>query len=200
MMLKQTPSQTVGPFFAYGLTAQQYHYPLSQLATGMMRPNTPIAGTPIRIVGRVFDGQGQPVNDAMIELWQPNAAGRFNHPNDNRNERPLEPDFSGFGRCGTGTDPELRFMFDTIKPGAIAPDQAPFITVVVFMRGLLNHAYTRIYFADDAAALAQDRVLLSVPEARRETLIAQPHQGANGLEYHFDIHMQGPHETVFFDL
>lgn len=200
MTFKQTPSQTVGPFFAYGLTAQQYHYPLSQLATGMMRPSGAISGTPIRILGRVFDGQGQSVNDAMIELWQPNAAGRFNHPNDTRSERPLEPNFLGFGRCGTGTDAEHRFVFDTIKPGAIDTEQAPFITVVVFMRGLLNHAYTRIYFSDDTAAHQHDPVLQSVPEARRQTLIAQRHDRATGIEYEFDIHMQGAHETVFFDV
>lgn len=200
MTLKQTPSQTVGPFFAYGLTAQQYHYPLSQLATGMMRPQSPIAGTPIRISGQVFDGNAQPVEDAMIELWQPNAAGRFNHPNDTREAYTLEPDFLGFGRCGTGTHPAHRFVFDTIKPGAISAQQAPFITVVVFMRGLLNHAYARLYFSDDTAAQDHDSVLQGVPAERRHTLIAQRHESPAGIEYHFDIHMQGPQETVFFDL
>lgn len=200
MTLKQTPSQTVGPFFAFGLTAQQYHYPLSQLATGMMRPDTPIAGTPIRILGRVFDGNDQPIDDAMIELWQPNAAGRFNHPNDARDDRLLEPEFLGYGRCGTGTHAAHQFLFDTIKPGAISSQQAPFVTVVVFMRGLPNHAYTRLYFSDDRALQQHDPVLQSVPAERQHTLIAQRHESPAGLEYHFDIHMQGPQETVFFDL
>lgn len=200
MTLKQTPSQTVGPFFAYGLTPEQYRYDFPQLVDGQMRPREDMPGEAIRIVGRVFDADGQAAEDAMIELWQPNAAGRFNHPADQRPDRPLVEGFSGFGRFGTGTDPEARFIFDTVKPGTIDDRQAPFITVIVFMRGLLNHAYTRLYFSDDQAAQADDPVLQSVPAERRQTLIAERHDTATGVEYHFDIHMQGDRETVFFDL
>ena len=200
MSMKQTPSQTVGPFFAYGLTAQQYGYNFTQLATGQMRPDDDMPGEAIRIVGRVYDGDGQAAEDAMIELWQPNAEGRFRHPADDRSERPLTDGFTGFGRFGTGTDPRQRFIFDTIKPGAIGDGSAPFISVIVFMRGLLNHAYTRIYFSDEAQANASDPVLSRVAGDRRDTLIAQREETSTGVEYRFDIHMQGPQETVFFDV
>jgi len=181
---KQTPSQTVGPYFACGLTAQQYHYPLGQIADGAMAPET--AAERIRITGRVFDGKGQIVPDALIEFWQADAAGRYGAR-------------AGFGRQGTGTDAEGRFVFDTIKPGA-AVGAAPFVTLVVFMRGLLSHVYTRLYFSDGEAANAADPVLATVPAERRATLIAKRESTANGVAYRFDIHMQGENETVFFDL
>ncbi|ANG61676.1 protocatechuate 3,4-dioxygenase subunit alpha [Marinobacterium aestuarii] len=198
MSLKQTPSQTVGPYFAYGLTAEQYHYPQSQIATGAMASDETL-GERIRIVGQVFDGQGQRVNDAMIELWQANAAGRFNHPNDARQSRPLDPNFKGFGRVGTGTTVDNSFRFDTIKPGVAQAGLAPYISVIVFMRGLPNHAYTRLYFSDEVSLNAEDPALKKVDAARRDTLIATRHETSTGVEYRFDIHMQGPHETVFFN-
>jgi protocatechuate 3,4-dioxygenase alpha subunit len=198
MSLKQTPSQTVGPYFAYGLTAQQYHYNHTQVADAVMVTDT-TEGERIRIKGRVFDGQGQVVNAAMIELWQANAAGRFNHPNDERQDRKLDPAFSGFGRCGTGMTADHHFAFETIKPGSSEAGKAPYISVIVFMRGLPNHAYTRVYFSDEAAANASDSTLNKVEENRRPTLIAQRHETATGIEYHFDIHMQGDQETVFFN-
>lgn len=192
----QTPSQTVGPFFAYGLTPEQYGYPaLTSVASHDLR--TPdVEGQRIRLEGRVLDGEGAPVSDAMIEIWQADPQGRYAHPADARAGNLA---FSGFGRCGTGTDPEQRFVFETLKPGAIDANQAPHITVIVFMRGLLSHLYTRVYFADEAAN-ARDPVLLSVPEERRATLIA-PREDAGGVAiYRFDIHMQGDRETVFFDV
>lgn len=199
MTLKQTPSQTVGPYFAYGLTAQQYHYPHGQVA-GSQLVRGQVRGEPVRITGRVLDGQGQPVDDAMIEIWQANSAGRFNHPLDQRADRPLDPDFLGFGRCGTGTREDLSFVFDTVKPGSAQPGHAPFVTLVVFMRGVLSHAYTRLYFSDEAAANTADPVLGLVPAERRHTLIAQRRDTATGVEYGFDIRMQGADETVFFDI
>src|SRR5690606_4491471 len=108
--------------------------------------------------------------------------------------------FTGFGRCGTGTDPENRFVFDTIKPGPPGDGQAPHINVIVFMRGLLSHVFTRIYFDDEAEANARDPVLASVDEARRPTLIAARQTTPAGTVYRFDLHMQGPDETVFFDV
>lgn len=197
--MKQTPSQTVGPFFAYGLTSQQYSYDFAQIATGQMRPNDDLPEA-IRLVGRVFDGDGTVIPDAMLELWQANSAGRYNHPVDQREDRPLTPGFTGFGRFGTGTDPEARFLFDTVKPGSAETGAAPFITVIVFARGLLNHAYTRVYFSDEASANAKDPVLNSVPADRRDTLVAGRHDTPTGTEYRFDIHMQGDLETVFFDV
>ncbi len=199
MTFKQTPSQTVGPYFAYGLTAQQYRYDNTQIADNQLVKGD-INGECIRITGTVFDGNGDSVNDALIEIWQANAAGRFNHPLDQRNNRALEPDFSGYGRCGTGTSSDASFSFDTIKPGSAKDGQAPYITVVVFMRGLLSHAYTRIYFSDEASANQADPVLNTVAEQRRATLIAQRKDTGTGPEYHFDIHMQGAEETVFFEV
>ena len=188
---RQTPSQTVGPFFAYGLTPEQYGYPFTSIASGEMAGEA--AGERIRIVGQVIDGRGAPVSDAMVELWQADAQGHYapaREPGSN-------VAFSGFGRQGTGTDPEQRFVFDTVKPGPVDAEQAPHISVIVFMRGLLTHAYTRIYFSDEEQANARDPVLNSVPAGRRDTLIAQRQDDGT---YRFDIRMQGDGETVFFDV
>lgn len=191
----QTPSQTVGPYFAYGLTPEQYGYPLASIASAdLRRPD--VAGQEIRIEGRVLDGNGEAANDAMIEIWQADPEGRYAHPADGRGNVA----FKGFGRCGTGTDAESRFIFETLKPGAVDAAQAPHVNVIVFMRGLLSHLYTRIYFADEAAANAKDPVLLSVPAERRDTLIAAREESGGVVVYRFDIHMQGERETVFFDV
>jgi protocatechuate 3,4-dioxygenase alpha subunit len=194
--LGQTPSQTVGPYFAYGLTPAQYGYPaLTSIADGDLR-SPEVEGEAIRIEGRVLDGQGAAVNDAMIEIWQADPQGRYAHPADPRGNVA----FRGFGRCGTGTDPESRFVFETVKPGAEDDKQAPHVNVIVFMRGLLTHLYTRIYFADEEKANAADPVLAAAPAARRGTLIAPRSQEGGKAVYRFDIHMQGDKETVFFDV
>ena len=192
MTLKQTPSQTVGPYFAYGLTPKQYGYPFKELAGGdLTTPDT--EGERIRIEGCVYDGEGNTVPDAMIEIWQADAQGRYAHPNDPRSSNST---FKGFGRFGTGTDKQDRFIFDTIKPGSVDGEQAPHISVIIMMRGLLSHTFTRIYFSDEEAANARDAVLNSVEESRRDTLIAK----REGSVYRFDIRMQGDDETVFFDV
>jgi protocatechuate 3,4-dioxygenase alpha subunit len=196
MALKQTPSQTVGPYFAYGLTPEQYGYPLASVAGATMR-DADTDGEPVRIEGQVLDGEGAPVSDAMIELWQADAKGRYAHPADPRGSN---SSFAGFGRCGTGTDPECRFTFETIKPGPVAEGHAPHVNVAVFMRGLLTHAYTRFYFSDEAAANDADPVLAQVPAARRATLIAKRGEESGAAVYRIDIHMQGESETVFFDV
>ena len=196
MSLKQTPSQTVGPFFAYGLTAPQYGYEFSGIASDILDGDL-VPGERIRIVGRVYDGAGDAIPDAMIEIWQADGEGRYAHPADGRGSNQA---FRGFGRFGTGTDPERRFHFQTIKPGSIDGAQAPHINVVVFMRGMLTHAYTRLYFSDEAEANARDPVLSNVPEARRRTLVAAREDSPAGVLYHFDIRMQGEDETVFFDV
>jgi protocatechuate 3,4-dioxygenase, alpha subunit len=156
-----------------------------------------VPGERIRIVGRVLDGAGKAVGDAMIEIWQADSQGRYAHPADGRASNAT---FRGFGRFGTGTDPESRFAFHTIKPGSVDGAQAPHVNVIVFMRGMLSHAYTRIYFSDDPEANARDPVLTSVPEERRRTLVAEREESAAGTVYHFDIVMQGDDETVFFDV
>lgn len=195
MSLKQTPSQTVGPYFAYGLTPEQYGYDFNELAGNRLTDDA-TEGERIHIVGRVLDGEGNAVDDAMIEIWQADAHGRYAHPADPRGSNLA---FKGFGRYGTGTDSELRFMFDTIKPGSVE-GQAPHITMCVMCRGMLSHAFTRIYFSDEAEANGGDAVLATVPDDRRDTLIAERDETAAGIVYRFDVHLQGDHETVFFDL
>ncbi len=186
-LLPQTPSQTVGPYFAYGLVALQYGYPFTSVAgREMAAAHTP--GELISVEGRVLDGAGQPISDALVELWQADASGRYH-----------APDFAGFGRFGTGTTVDNTFHFQTIKPGAVG-DQAPHITLIIFMRGLLSHLYTRLYFADEASANATDPVLTSLPAARRTTLLAERLAGPGLPCYRFDIRMQGEGETVFFDV
>ena len=196
MALKQTPSQTVGPFFAYGLTAGQYGYPYSSIASGTIA-NEDDPGARIRVAGRVLDGAGAPISDAVVEIWQADCQGRYAHPADGRGSN---TGFKGFGRFGTGTDPENRFRFETVKPGLVDGVQAPHLNVIILMRGLLVHAYTHIYFGDEGEANARDPILLSVPEERRPTLIAKGYMTPSGMAYHLDIHMQGENETVFFDL
>lgn len=192
-----TPSQTVGPFFKYGLTPGG-KYDWNDAFTGnLVTPDA--SGERIRVTGRVFDGDGAPVPDAMLEIWQADAQGRFSDPKDKR----ALPNaaFRGFGRCGTGADGS--YAFDTIKPGQVPdPDgkpQAPHILLAIFARGMLLQLYTRIYFDGEAANLA-DPVLALVPADRRGTLIATREQGNGEAVYRFDIRLQGENETVFFDV
>lgn len=190
----QTPSQTVGPYFAYGLTSGQYGYENSDIVTPRIDAEQ---GELIRVVGTVFDGAGDSISDAMIEIWQADSSGIYPHPADPRTSNTA---FTGFARSGTGTDKDSRFVFDTVKPGAVDDNQAPHINVVVFMRGLLSHVYTRLYFSDETAANETDPVLNTVDSDRRNTLIATRQETQTGIEYHFNIHMQGSEETVFFDV
>jgi protocatechuate 3,4-dioxygenase alpha subunit len=191
----QTPSQTIGPFFACGLVPAQYGYAFASLfGPDLAEARTP--GTPIELRGRVLDGNGDAVGDALIEILHADAQGR--HPATRAEVQ--ASGFRGFGRAGTGTLPGHEFAFRSIKPGATADGQAPHINLIVTMRGLLNHAFTRIYFDDEAPANARDPVLQSVPEARRDTLIARRDPAAAGHVYRIDIRMQGEAETVFFDL
>ena len=190
-----TPAQTVGPFFHYILTP--HSYATRAIFTSDLTSEG-VTGERIAIEGRVFDGDGEPVPDAMIEIWQADSEGRYAHPDDRR--APASNAFRGFGRCDT--DAEGRFRFVTVKPGIVpgpkgAP-QSPHIAVNVFGRGMLKHLVTRIYF-DSEAANAGDPVLSLVSPGRRGTLIAQP-IGADSRTYRFDIRLQGEGETVFFDL
>lgn len=191
----QTPSQTIGPFFAYGLVPAQYGYAWRSLFSAeLAEARTP--GTPIELRGQVCDGNGDPVSDALVEILHADAHGRY----------PATPadvaasGFRGFGRTGTDTLPGREFVFRTIKPGATPDGQAPHIDLILTMRGLLNHLYTRIYFEDETEANARDPVLGKVPQARRATLIARRDAAAAGSIYRIDIRMQGEAETVFFDV
>jgi protocatechuate 3,4-dioxygenase, alpha subunit len=193
--LKQTPSQTVGPYFAYGLVPQQYNFDLKSLFTPVLvAPETP--GERITIVGQVFDGDGKAISDALIEVTQADSNGHY--PASRADI--AANGFRGFGRVGTGTDAQHRFVIETVKPGKTAPDSAPHVNVTVLMRGILLHAFTRLYFDDEAAANAVDPVLEAVPANRRATLIARRDRQAGGNVYRFDIRMQGDGETVFFDV
>jgi protocatechuate 3,4-dioxygenase alpha subunit len=195
MALKETPSQTVGPYFAYGLCPQQYDFDLKSLFTAdVVGPETP--GEHITLIGRVFDGDGNSVFDAMLEFSQVDANGHYPASR----EEIARNGFRGFARVGTGTDPQHRFIVHTVKPGSASAGEAPHLNVIVMMRGMLTHTFTRIYFEDEAAANAADPVLASVPAARCDTLIARRSEQAGSIVYTFDIRMQGERETVFFDL
>lgn len=180
-----TPSQTIGPFFAYALTPRAYGG--SELATETVAAEG-VAGERIRIAGTVYDGDGVPVGDAMIETWQADAQGRYNAAGN--------AGFTGFGRVEATA--EGTFHIETIRPGAVAaPDgtmQAPHLSLSVFARGILTRLATRIYFEGDPANAA-DPVLALVPAERRHTLIATRESDGN---FRFDIHLQGENETVFF--
>ncbi|HVH75601.1 MAG TPA: protocatechuate 3,4-dioxygenase subunit alpha [Stellaceae bacterium] len=187
-----TPSQTVGPFFHLGLDRPEW----ADLARG--NP----AGERIVVEGRIIDGDGAPVPDGFLELWQANSAGRYAHPDDPQTDKPLDPGFTGFGRAFT--DGEGRFRFTTVRPGPVPGRgnslQAPHIDVALFARGLLKQLYTRIYFADESANEA-DRVLLSIEDPGvRRTLLARREQGGGQPAYRFDIILQGAGETAFFDI
>jgi protocatechuate 3,4-dioxygenase alpha subunit len=151
------------------------------------------SGARIRLEGRVLDGDGEVVPDALIELWQADAEGRYNHPADPRGA--ADPGFSGFGRAGT--DDAGRWWFDTIKPGPHGSG-APHINVIVFARGLLDRLLTRFYFSDEAAN-ADDPLLGSLPPDRRATLVAERAEEGEAVTYRIDIVLQGEGETVFFE-
>lgn len=193
--LKQTPSQTVGPYFAYGLCPEQYNFDLKSLFTPAVADHE-AAGEHITIVGQVFDGDGKVVGDAMLEVQQLDSNGRYPA---SRAEVDASG-FRGFARVGTGTDPHKRFIVETVKPGRAAENEAPHLNVILTMRGMLLHTFTRIYFDDEAAANETDPVLALVPATRRGTLIARREPGTSKTVYRFDIYLQGDKETVFFDL
>jgi len=186
MQLATTSSQTVGPYLHIGLTWL--------VTDDLVGPGT--SGEPVIIEGRITDADGKPVDDALIEIWQANAHGRYDHPDDTR-DLPVEPGFKGFGRVPTDADGAFRLR--TIKPGAVpaadASMQAPHINVTIFMRGMLKQLATRIYFPDETAN-ATDPVLCSVRAERRDTLIAKP-IGNRALQW--NVVLQGAGETVFFE-
>ena len=188
MSLWASTSQTVGPFFSIGLTRIRQD---NLVGEG-------VSGERVTIAGRMVDGDGQPVPDGLVETWQANALGKYSHPEDDQNKS-IESGFKGFGRVMT--DDQGRFQFATIKPGSVpAPDgktQAPHIAVSVFARGLEKRLVTRIYFPDEPSN-SSDFALNLVESGRRETLIAKKIADKSGaLEW--NIILQGPGETVFFD-
>ncbi|GAA4888562.1 protocatechuate 3,4-dioxygenase subunit alpha [Streptomonospora salina] len=190
-----TPSQTVGPYLHIGLPWADGPYALAESADGG-----------IWIRGTLYDGAGDPVPDGLIETWQADPDGRFDHPDDPRGARSW-PGFRGFGRCET--DAAGRFGIRTLKPGPVPGAdgalQAPHIDVSVFARGMLHRTVTRIYFPEETRANAADPVLAAVPESLRATLVARAAEDGAGSaseagDYVFDIRLQGSGETVFFDI
>jgi protocatechuate 3,4-dioxygenase alpha subunit len=197
----ETPSQTLGPFFSQGLVRTRAAFQLPHLcseerdAIDNVLVNAETAGERVRIEGRVFDGRGAPIDDALVEIWQADAEGHYAHPLDS----PARAGFHGFGRAPT--DATGRFFFETIKPGRVPAlgggHQAPHLNVLLGARGMTRFAFTRIYFPEDG--LDTDQVLAQVPAARRHTLIAQRAGSAQPHALLFDIRLQGDDETVFFD-
>jgi len=191
MDLALTPSQTVGPFFHFCLTTEKCC--VRRIA------GAGVKGEHVLLTVRVLDGSGEAVPDAMIEIWQANSEGKYNHPDDPQ-AKSIDPEFLGFGRMGTAENGSCEF--ETIKPGRVPGPkdvaQAPHLNVAVFGRGMLKQLYTRIYFAGDPAN-REDPVLALVPEERRNTLMAHPDLARSG-GWHFDIRLQGEDETVFFDV
>ncbi|HYU45225.1 MAG TPA: protocatechuate 3,4-dioxygenase subunit alpha [Terriglobales bacterium] len=189
MSLQATTSQTVGPFFKLGL----------QWLDRDNLAGEGVSGERVIIQGRVLDGDGAPVPDAILEIWQANAHGKYDHPEDTQ-DKLLEPAFKGYGRIPT--DKQGIFRIATIKPGPVpgpnGKEQAPHLVISVFMRGLLKRLVTRMYFPDEARN-AGDPILNLVDPARRTTLIAKNAAAGPGtLEW--NVVLQGPDETVFFDL
>jgi protocatechuate 3,4-dioxygenase, alpha subunit len=194
MDLVPTPSQTAGPYFHLGMTD-------TRSVPCLAGPQT--KGELVRLICRVLDGEGAPVGDAMIEIWQADAEGKYNHPDDARDEvqkNTFDESWFGFGRMPTA--PDGRCEFETVKPGRVAGAgdvlQAPHLNVAIFARGMLKQLHTRIYFGGDPAN-SEDPVIGLVPPPRRETLMAQPDISRPGV-WRFDIHLQGDQETVFFDV
>jgi protocatechuate 3,4-dioxygenase, alpha subunit len=204
--LGQTPAQTLGPFFHQGLLRTRAVFQVPGLCHDeadvfhhvLVQPGT--FGERIALEGVVYDGLGQPVPDALLEIWQANANGRYHHPLDSSG-RELDPEFAGYGRAATSA--RGAFTFVSVKPGAVEGPagrlQASHINLVLGARGMARHAFTRIYFEGDSR-LAQDPVLALVPEQRRATLLAREAGQRDGATlYRFDIHLQGQGETVFFE-
>jgi protocatechuate 3,4-dioxygenase alpha subunit len=194
MDLVHTANQPIGPFYHFALTPGWENGDSS--AGVMAGPDA--RGERVRLTVRLLDGDGKPVTNAMIELWQADAGGKYNHPADTQ-EKTADPAFRGFGRLAT--DDQGLCVFETVKPGRVPGlqnrTQAPHISVRVYAPGLLRPVVTRIYFDGDTANAA-DRILELVPEDRRPTLFAR--SGATPGEWCFDLHLTGLRETVFFDV
>jgi|SRR5882724_5093920 len=191
MSIGTTPSQTVGPFFSFGLTTEKC------CVRNIAGPQA--KGERVLLTCRVLDGDGVGVPDAMVEIWQADADGIYNHPEDSR-QKIVDPECAGFGRMGTGEDGSCEF--ETIKPGRVpgvgGVEQAPHLNLAVFARGMLKQLYTRVYFTGDPAN-DQDPVLALVPKDRHKSLMARS-DSAKKSRWHFDVLLLGENETVFFDV
>ncbi|WP_298957468.1 protocatechuate 3,4-dioxygenase subunit alpha [uncultured Methylobacterium sp.] len=202
--LKETPSQTAGPYVHIGLIPHQAGFDIFETNFSNVLAGPGTTGERIRIEGRVFDGADSPVRDVLVEIWQANAAGRYNHPADRQEGKPLDEGFRGWGRTGSDFETGL-WHFETVKPGPVEGrkghrPQAPHINLWIAARGINIGLQTRLYFPDEAEANANDPVLGIIEQPkRRQTLIARREERDGGVVYVFDIRLQGQDETVFFD-
>ncbi|MFJ7357147.1 protocatechuate 3,4-dioxygenase subunit alpha [Phyllobacterium sp. NPDC097923] len=197
--LKETPSQTAGPYVHIGCTPN-FSGITGVYATdlGVAMVNDRTLGERITLRGRIFDGTGTPLRDALVEIWQADAAGLYNSPSEMRGT--ADPNFTGWGRCPTDMETG-EYVFETIRPGRVPYKDgrlmAPHVTLWIVARGINIGLQTRLYFADEEAANTEDPVLLRIEHRNRvPTLLAR----REGSAYHFDIHLQGEKETVFFDI
>ena len=201
--LKETASQTAGPYVHIGLIPGMAGFDIFEKNFSNVLVTPATKGERITLEGRVLDGTGSPLRDVLLEIWQANVDGRYNHPAD-RSVGALDQDFRGWGRAGSDFDSGL-VTFETIKPGAITDKAgrkcAPHVNVWIVARGINIGLNTRLYFSDEDAANAADPVLNMVePPVRRSTLVAKRSERGGKVVYTFTINLQGPEETVFFDV
>ena len=203
-LLRETASQTAGPYVHIGLAPKAAGFDIFENNFGNVLTTPQTQGERIRIEGIVRDGSGTPVRDVLLEIWQANAQGKYNHPADRQSGKTVDPAFRGWGRACSDFETGL-YSFETIKPGAVAGrdgrPMAPHINVWIVARGINIGLNTRMYFSDEAQANARDPVINLVEwEVRRKTLIAQRQERDGKIVYRFDIQLQGENETVFFDI
>ncbi|SMF09858.1 protocatechuate 3,4-dioxygenase subunit alpha [Pseudogulbenkiania subflava] len=201
--LKETASQTAGPYVHIGLAPHAAGFDIFENNFSNVLTTPATRGERIRIEGRVIDGSGTPLRDVLLEIWQANVDGRYNHPADTQ-DKPLDDSFRGWGRACSDFESGL-YTFETIKPGAVegrhGRTMAPHINLWIVARGINIGLNTRIYFSDEAEANAKDPVLNLIEwEVRRKTLIAQREERDGDVVYRFDVRIQGDNETVFFDV
>ncbi|MEP7295360.1 MAG: protocatechuate 3,4-dioxygenase subunit alpha [Burkholderiales bacterium] len=202
--MRETASQTAGPYVHIGLAPQAAGFDIFENNFGAVLTDAKTKGERIRIEGRVLDGIGTIVKDALIEIWQANAEGKYAHPADRQPGKAADDHFRGWGRGCTDFETGV-YSFETIKPGVVTGRNgrfmAPHINVWVVARGINLGLSTRLYFSDEAEANKKDAVLNIIEwEARRATLVAQREDKGGQVVYRFDIHLQGERETVFFDI
>ena len=202
--MRETASQTAGPYVHIGLAPKAAGFDILENNFGNVLTRAETQGERIRVEGRVLDGIGTPVRDVLIEIWQANAAGRYNHPADRQPGKALDASFRGWGRAASDFETGL-YTFETIKPGSVVGrngrPMAPHINFWVVARGINLGLNTRMYFSDEADANARDPVLNLIEwEGRRQTLVAQREAAKGSVVYRFDIRLQGENETVFFDI
>ena len=202
--LKETASQTAGPYVHIGLAPSAAGFDIFEKNFGNVLVSDATKGERIRIEGRVIDGSGTPVRDVLLEVWQANAEGRYNHPRDTQGGKAVDPGFRGWGRTPSDFTTGV-WHFETVKPGPVTEKTgkttAPHVNLWIVARGINIGLATRMYFPEDTAAHAADPVLKGIEwEVRRQTLIAKREMRDGKPVYVFDIHLQGPNETVFFDV